>query len=71
MAFSFLEFPIYAMSHCTQCPNEPRSPLRKEQNWVVAILENLRWPLQEFEKNGKSCFCVHCFLVYLIPKMFT
>ena len=28
MAFSFLEFPIYAMSHCTPCPNEPRSPLQ-------------------------------------------
>ena len=27
MAFSFLEFQIYGLSHCTPCPNEPRSPL--------------------------------------------
>ena len=29
MAFSFLEFPIYGLSHCTPCPNEPRSPLHE------------------------------------------
>ena len=27
MAFSFLEFPKYGLSHCTPCPNEPWSPL--------------------------------------------
>ena len=65
MAFSFLEFPIYGLSHYTPCPNKPRSPLHSKKDNFDAIFDStLSFYLYEqqfvhrmLEKNVCSIDC--------------
>ena len=45
MALPLLEFPIYELSQCTQCPNEPRSPLLYDHKFDLIYCQwNAREP---------------------------